>query len=338
MKVLIDSYDKVMQNPAGGVQMRIANLSQYLEKYCEIKKYDKWNDKISDYDVIHVFRLGVDRYDIIKYAKSVGLKVVLSPIIPDDFHSLEVLVNRCISKLPVMTGYKFLKQIMEMADYILPQNSIERENIIKVYGIDKSKIQVMQNGCSFDFKQKDNLFRDKFSIKEDYVLCVGRFDKNKNQLNLIKALKGLGIKVVLVGGEDLVDKEYFLQCKREADDNFIFTGWIDNKDPLLKSAYQNAKVVVLPSHKEIFGNSYVEGGCAGANTAVTSSLPTVRDYGLEPYTKTFNPSNTKSIRESVIEAFFADYSYESKKIFTDTFSWENVATEHYNIYSKLLGM
>lgn len=337
MKILFDSYDKVMQNPAGGVQTRIKYLSQELASYCEVKLFDKWNDKLSDFDILHIFKIGVDRYEIIKAARAQGLKIVVSTVFPDEFNNIHSYISRTIARLPIMTGYNFLKHALTNSDLLLPQSSKEKNNIIKMFGIDGNKIKIMPNGCSLDFsKPLNKSFVQKFGIKKPYVLCVGRIDENKNQLNLIEALKNTDIELYIIGGPDFQDDRYYKRCISKATSNIHFVGWIKQNEEMLLSAYQNAKVTVLPSYNEIFGNSLVEGACAGTNLACTKTLTTIGDYHLKDYMSIFNPSSVKEIYDAVTFEYYKRNNPTQGEYFRNIFSWKRISKEHFELYSKLM--
>lgn len=338
MRVLFDSYDKVMQNPAGGVQTRIKYLAQELAPYCEVKLFDKWNDKFADYDILHVFKIGVDRYEIIKAAKAQGLKIVVSTVLPDEFNNLHSCISRMIAKLPIMTGYNFLKYALKNSDLLLPQSSKEKDNLIKVFGIDENRIKVMPNGCSLDFsKPIDKSFVKTYNIKKPYALCVGRIDENKNQLNLIEALRNTNIELYIIGGPDFQDDSYYKQCISKATSNIHFIGWLKQNENMLLSAYQNAKVTVLPSHNEIFGNTLVEGACAGTNLASTKTLTTIGDYDLKDHMSVFNPSNIKEIYDAVAFEYYKEKNLSQGEYFRNIFSWKKISEEHFDLYSNLMG-
>ena len=337
VRVLFDSYDKVMQNPAGGVQSRIRHLSDSLLPFCEVKLFDKWSDKFNDYDILHIFKIGPDRYEIIKAAKQSGLKIVISTVVPVEPFSVRQRLSKNIAKLPLMTGYKYTKMALQNADVLLPQSSAEKEYINRLYGIPKNKMTVVPNGCNYDFSTSeiDQSFVEKYKIEKPYVLCVGRIDHNKNQLNLIKALRNTDIELYLVGGSDFGDVSYFEECKKYATNNIHFCGWIDSKDPLLFSAYQNARVTVLPSYSEIFGNSLMEGACAGNNLASTNKLTTLNDYGIREHVTVFDPSNPHDIHRAICNEYNKVNDQKQGEYFRNIFSWKKIAEKHFEIYKKL---
>ena len=54
----------------------------------------------------------------------------------------------------------------------------------------------------------------------DFVLCVGRFEyPRKNQLALVRAMKGESVPLVFIGGPDLAHTDYYEQCRAEAGPN-----------------------------------------------------------------------------------------------------------------------
>jgi len=335
MKILINSYNKVFQNEAGGVQMRIKKFFHLLNGVeHEVKLFDKWNDNISDYDILHTFKLSLDDYQLIAYAKSKGIPIVISSVVPQE-GSLKIKINLWISKLlPIHTAYYFSKRMLDMADVIVAQTNKESEFISTNYKVSKAKIKVIPNGVSIENNVSDIIF-SKINIHKPYVLQVGRFDENKNQINVIRALKNSNIPVVFIGGADPSDLEYYELCKKEATDNMFFLGWIKNDDPILSSAYANAQVVVLPSHKEIFGNSLIEGGAYGANLVVTDELP-IYDWGIGDYCNQINPKDIVDIKNKIKEAFYSSKNDKLKTIINEKFSWNTILEEHINLYRNII--
>lgn len=166
---------------------------------------------------------------------------------------------------------------------------------------------------------------------------VGRVDENKNVLNVIKALKGTGIDLVIVGGGYFEESAYYKKCIAEAKGNehIHFLGWIDNKDDLLKSAYVNAKVFVLASFHETFGMVALEAGVAGCNIAMSKSLP-IHDFHVFDDCWLFDPSNTSDIRSKIISAFNAPLTNALHEKVINTFSWNRIVNEHIKIYKELV--
>lgn len=336
MKILVESYNSVFQNAAGGVQIRIENfIENYTKISNDIKLFDKWTDKIVDFDILHIFKANIEDYQLVKLAKNNNIPVVISTVIPSEKH-LNIMLNRLICKItPIHTGYWYLDQMLLEADTIIAQTNKEARFINKYYKIPLEKIAVIPNGANI--KMNENFideFNNKTGISGKYVLQVGRFDRNKNQLNVIKALSDTDIQVVFIGGEDSGQPEYYEECKKLAGRNFHFLGWIKHDDPLLSSAYQNAHVVVLPSYKEIFGNSLIEGGASGANLVATKELP-LEDWGIKDICRSIDPNNIRDIREKIVAAYHQPLNPKTSEVIVNKFSWERVIEEHFELYKNL---
>src|SRR5699024_5463763 len=141
--------------------------------------------------------------------------------------------------------YILFKKMLEMSDVIIVQSTRELIFLEKNYKIDTKKIRVISKGINTNkINLENHLVKEKLNIKEDCILQVGRFDSNKNQLNLIRALSKTSIPVVFIGGPDSGNSSYYKKCIEEATENIYFLGWLDHDSPLLSSAYKEAKVVV----------------------------------------------------------------------------------------------
>lgn len=334
IKILIDSYSNVMQHDGGGVQMRIGKFQQYFanEPYVESKLFNKWTDKLRDYQILHYFKASFESYGLFAFAKQEGLRIVLSSVIPQiqkNRIKAAILLNKVI---PFQNSYSLRKNILQMSDAIVAQTGKEKYFIAKNYGIETSKIHIIPNGVNECILQNYNP-----NLEKDIVLCVGRFDHNKNQLSLIKAVKGLDIEVHFVGGKAIDDPSYFTQCVTEAKDshNIVFHGWIENSSEEFLSLYRRARVVALLSHNEIFGNSLIEGGACGANLVTTNVLP-VEEYGFGPNCISVDPESIESIRQGIVNAYNMPLSSSVHDIVKERFSWENIVRQHIHLYQSLL--
>ncbi|WP_010249569.1 glycosyltransferase family 4 protein [Myroides injenensis] len=339
MKILIDSYNTMCQNTSGGVQTRVKKHLEYLTKRNkEYKLFDKWNDKVEDFDIIHIFKITLDSYNLVNYSSNKGKKIVLSSVIAIE-KKINIKLGLLISKIfRVKTGYWFTQQMLLQSDAIVAQTIKEAKFIEENYSIDSSKIHIIPNGINLVFKYRESqLAFEILGYRKPYVLQVGRFDRNKNQLNVIKALKGTGIPVVFVGGEYFNEKAYYKECRDLADENFVFIDWLKHGDELLESLYVNAQVLVLPSHKEIFGNVLFEGGAAGINLAVTDVLP-IESFGISKFCTSFKASNINSIKNAVMKEYYKDKIAGQSKFFIENFSWDEAVIKYIDIYNSLINV
>lgn len=335
MKILIETTNSLYQNVEGGVQNKIRNIYKHLGQKLQLKYFDKWNDTLSDYDILHVFLANYEDYQLINLAKKTGIKIVVSAIVSIK-SPIKILVSNILGKyLKINTPMYKKILVLKMADAVIAETSKEKRFIYQYYRISKNKIHIIPNGVEKDkiFLDKD-LFQKKTGITGKFVLQVGRFDPNKNQLSTIKALFDSDITVVFIGGYKKNEEKYYNICRRNANNNMHFLNWIDSNDPLLYSAYANAHVLVLPSKKEIFGNVLFEAGLFGVNLVLTKVLP-LEDWGFTNYCEIINPYNYKDIEEKVKIALNKSKSKDLVNIIDKKFNWDRIVEEHIKIYESL---
>lgn len=337
MKILFHAYNTCCQNTSGGVQIRMRKIRDHLLARGHIVDFfSTFETRIEDYDILHVFALNFESLSIMKVAKEQGLKIVLSSIV-NTINGYKIdWYRHLFSKTPIMTTYKLLDQTINLADYIIVETEAEGAFISKHYKISQKIMRVIPNGIDVDNWEGREIFEELPGVKK-YVLQCGRFDKNKNQLNVIRALKGSGIDVVFVGGEDARGGDYFESCKREAkgDTHFHFLGWVSRNSPLLRSAFRWADTLVLPSHYETFGLVALEAGIMGAKLVLSNTLP-ILSYKSMSSCETFNPDNVNEIREAVTKTFSLPQSNKMKNAMITDFSWGTVIDSHESVYNSLL--
>lgn len=335
MKVLMQSYNTIMQSESGGAQVRFMKLFSEIKKQgVDIKLFDKYSDKLSDFDILHVFHLDTENLSLIRGAKALGKKVVISSIV-NTTGQVSLSIHRLLYKSPINTVYKMYRQALELSDLVIAETNAEKRHIVKYYCINPEKIILIPNGADIYEKNNEIFKQTGMDIGAKYVLQVGRFDENKNQLRVIKALKNTDIQVVFMGGAVKEGDEYYQSCLEEAKgcSNIHFLGWVKNESLLFQSAYANATVLAMPSFYETFGLTLVEGGVCGANLAISNRLP-VLEYPELKDVITFDPSSVTDIQTKIRIA----YENENKELterMRAAFSWEKVAKEHCKWYTKL---
>ena len=338
MKVLIHTYDTAYQNNAGGVHNRIDRTVKELRKFgIEVDFFDKYRTNIREYDILHIFKLDISSKQLVEYAKSLGIKSVISSIISIDKGRLIDFYWK-LRRLPINTIYKWIFKICDYADSVIVETPKESRYMIRHFHVEYKKINILPNGVD-SITDIDNSIYNVIGGSRKYVLCLGRFDSNKNQLNAIKALSGTDIDFVLIGGPDSSSIEYYNRCLSEAEKykNIHFLGWLNSEDQLLKSALGNASIILCPSFQETFGLSIVEGMMAGAIPVLSRTLP-ILEYSSFRNCLTFNPYDTKDIRDKIEKAISFNRNYEVSNEFKIEFSWEHVARRHIEIYKSLLNI
>lgn len=337
MKVLFQSYNTCCQNTSGGVQNRVRKIHDLLDKRgVQVDYFNPFESHIDDYDILHVFSLNFESYALMQVAHQKGVRIVLSSIVNTINGRKIDIYRKLFGFLPINTTYKLLHKTIHLADVILVETEAELEFINKHYLVDKTKMVIVPNGIEDNLWKGTEIF-ERIGGEKKYILQVGRFDTNKNQINVIRALKETNIDIVFIGGEDVKDSSYYRQCILEAKgcQNIHFLGWLQPNDPLLKSAFQWADTFVLPSFSETFGLVALEAGICGAKLVLSNTLP-ILSYKSLHNVSTFNPNNIQQIRDTLIKTFNQDSDKKLRVLIKEEFDWDCIIDKHIQIYTDLI--
>lgn len=337
MKILFQSYNTCCQNASGGVQNRIKRIHDLLVKRgIEVDYFSTFNTKIANYDLIHVFMLHEDNFSTIRYAKNNKIPVVISSIASlDSAHKVD-FYHYIVNKLPISTTYQLMELSANMADILIAETPRERDFLIDHYHQPKEKIRVIPNGTD-NFYPGDHSIYSYIGGNKKYILQVGRFDENKNQLNVIKAVEGTDLNLVLIGGPSNKSSRYYDTCRKIADrsKNIFMLGWLSADSSLLRSAYTHADTVILPSFNETFGLVALEGIMSESKLVISKNLP-IRDFESISKVPCFAPNRIDEIRTVLQHVSRTRYDHSIKKRICEEFSWEKVIDDHIKCYKSLL--
>lgn len=343
LKVLFYVYPTAFQAPGGG-EVQLLQTKKHLEQLgVSVKLFDPWQDKLKDYDILHTFGSVKDCLPVMEAARTAGIKNVLSTICwyswKSSWHTYPEPKARLISMarhaakefLPFVPSER--KRMMEISDLLLPNSESEADQLSRYFGVPKNRITAVPNGVDLSFAQSSpDAFVQKYGFK-DFVLCVGRIEPRKNQLNMVRALKGLKAPVVFVGQPVPHYQEYFEQCKKEADSNIHFLGALPHESGLLASAYAACRVFLLASWLETPGLAALEAGLAGANVVITTEGAT-HEYFRE-FAQYAAPDKLADIRAQVESSLEKPKSDALKNHVQTQYPWKNVAEKTLKAYQSL---
>jgi len=344
MRVAFFVYPHSFQVPGGG-EILLLKSKEFLEKKgISVKLFNQWEDKLKDFDILHVFGSVKDCLGLMEAAKPLGTKVALSPVFWStlsrawhEYGGINKKINMSIRHL-AKAAFPFMpssrKRMLDVADVILPNSKAEANQLVKLFAADKNKMHVCYLAADERFsKAKPDEFISKFGIS-DFILSVGRIEPRKNQLNLIKALKAHKRKLVVIGNIVLGYEKYYKACRSAAGDDVLFIDNINHENPLLASAYAACNTFVLQGWFETPGLAALEAGLAGANLAVTAAGST-REY-FRGYAEYFNPADQKSINRAVARAMEKNKTDRLKRYLSDNFTWDKYAEENIKAYNRLV--
>lgn len=246
----------------------------------------------------------------------------------------------------VYLKYAVKKSIIN-ADKIITISNFTKDEIIKFYKIEQSKITAILEAVdpnSFELKKSNNIkqriIKGNLIVTNKYLLAVGHIEPRKNYIRLIQALSFLpkdlqhDYKLIIVGKKNY-DFDDILSVIDKAS-NVIYLDFISRDD--LIWLYANCKLHVFPSYYEGFGFPSLEAGLFSKPTigANQSSIAEVSgDGGL--YFDPFSVEDIKNKIEKALsdESLFLELSANAL-LNTTKFSWSRNAIETCKIYTSLM--
>jgi glycosyltransferase involved in cell wall biosynthesis len=320
----------------GGLRRQIDLTAQALSDLgVQVDLLDIWRNQIDQTDLLHLFSTSASMYEHVRYAQAKGKPVVLSAVLNvfDKPLWLYVLSMRCLSRLPMVGGLqRITRSLVHAADRIILLQIAEGRALKAMFGVPSKRMLVIPNGIDKNFAQATpDLFVQRYGLR-DFALNVAYIGRTKNQLNLVRAVKGTNRQVVVVGAPLDGGQAYLDQCKREASGNVHFIGTFPFGDPILRSAYAAARVFVLPSYSEVMPISLMEAALAGCRLVGSSRYPI--QPALKPYVSTPDPDRPEQIREALEQAYLkSDTAREAMMAEPD---WLEVGRRILAVYEELL--
>jgi glycosyltransferase involved in cell wall biosynthesis len=214
------------------------------------------------------------------------------------------------------------------ARMLLPNSESEYARFSAKYSVTPA-YRVVPNGVRADLGTRTYPQTDRYRRA---VLCMGRIERLKNQLNLIRALNHTPYQLFIHGTPSPNHRAYFDRCRREAAPNVHIGERLD--DAALYSAYASAKVHVLPSYFETTGLSSLEAAALGCNLVVSPNGDT-REY-FQDDAWYCDPDSPASIRAAVDAAYQAPRNSRLTARILDRYTWSRAAVETRAAYEAVL--
>lgn len=364
MKVLFQSRKTLFSAP-GGDTTQLLKTKEYLEKLnVKVDITLELEPDLNGYDIVHVFNLmrPQDLYLQVRNAKRQGKKIALSTIygpyeeyekkarggilqVVNQFISItqieylkviaRILLNGELSKgtwIYLLNGHKRLqRKIIRVVDVFLPNSESEMKRVACDFNLKEYNYKSIPNAVDINRFDYEKVVIDPENEKyRDCVLCVSRIEGRKNQLNVVRAARGLPYKFVFIGKAGTNFVHYKEQCQKEGM-NCEFLGQIDHEK--LPQFYKLCKVHVLASWMETPGLSSLEAGVMKSNIVVTKKGDT-EDY-FEDMAFYCEPDDVYSIREAIEKAFNAPFIEQIAEKIKKEYKWENTAIETLKGYESV---
>ena len=258
---------------------------------------------------------------------------------------------------PYMFSKKDLYQLklwgrysISKAKKILTISQSSKSDIIKAYGLNPEKVVVVYPGIKrvssigYSVLSMDEL-RNKFGIKNKYILFVGTLQPRKNVERLIEAFSHVikdssftqnDIQLVIIGRKGWMFEDILNAPKKyNIADRVRFLHEVTDEE--LPSFYKNAEMFVLPSLYEGFGLPVLEAmkyGCA----VITSNVSSLPEAGGDAALY-IDPNNVDDIA-SKMRKLLEDENLRKELIVKgkkqiEKFSWEKAAKETLAVLESL---
>jgi glycosyltransferase involved in cell wall biosynthesis len=231
------------------------------------------------------------------------------------------------------------RELISMSSSLLPNSHSEWLRIARDLGLKQSdrRVVVVPNG--FDAEARSSLARggappDHLAALENCVLCVARIEGRKNQLNLIEAVRGTDITLVLAGPATANQSHYVRLVNKAASaiDNVHMLGKVSGEEKAW--LYAVAGVHVLPSWMETTGLSSLEAAVAGCAIVVTPNGDT-REYFADDV-EYCDPAEPSSIRDAILRSRDRGPSSALIRRIRAEYTWERAAEVTYGAYHDVV--
>lgn len=273
------------------------------------------------------------------------------PLLPLPAKKIVTIPDLTFFKYPqyhvkIKVGYfrLFIRLAAFLADTIITISQSSKTDFLNMFNVNKDKIAVTYLGttCHRDLldDEESSCVKEKFSIKNEYILYLGTIEPRKNIKNLIAAFEkitqsGYDGYLVIAGKKGWDVEDVFGFAERVGLKNkIIFTGYVyDNEKAHL---IKGAKIFVYPSIYEGFGIPVLEALALGVPTITSnvSSLPEVAgDAALLVDPSNINElflSMRKLLNNRMLYKNFQERSLAQAK----KFSWEITAKETIKVYNS----
>jgi len=363
MRVLWLVRDNLTRHPGGDTVQILETARALRDLDVDVELCGETTPDLNGYDCVHLFHL--DRlWENEPHCRRIaarGIPAVLSPIYwPADqfdqygrvglqgrlarllgseaYRNLRLMQRWAIAcvrdparrRLP-HPSFSFMRSarfVLDTVSVLLPNSRAEQANIEQLFGRVPPSVIVPNAADARLFHPPSRPWPE----GRVGVLCVGRIEPRKNQLALIRALRGTGIPLTLVGRPGRYSAHYARCCKREADAYTCFLGHHDAE--ALRALYCRAQVHASVSWYETPGLANLEAALCGCAIVATPGGCT-REY-LGDAAIYCHPGEPGSIRKAVMDALSDGPNPALRERVAHMYTWSAAAQKTLEGYRRAL--
>ena len=237
--------------------------------------------------------------------------------------------------------WKF-KKAAEQANLIIAISEQTKRDIIQFLKVPEEKIRVIYQGCHQAFKDNQSeeflvSTKEKYDLPERFILNVGTIEERKNLLNIVKAVNGTEIPLIIIGKKT----KYFTKVQKfvkknnlESQVHFLENVSMDE----LAAIYKLADIFIYPSLFEGFGIPVIE-ALFSETPVITSNVSCLPEAG-GPDSVYIDPNNFQDIKAK-INFLWNNESERNRRArkgleFVQKFEDQLIAKNLYTVYQELM--
>lgn len=383
-KINVAMYCPFFLPEYGGSELATLDLSKELKRLCDIKLYTFNYNKdlnIKQYAIhfssdfpkqemingIPLYRYSTINLPLVKnfsIEMTIDLKFCNSDII--HFQGISrpfsrLLLQKTVKKIKILTTHglqeaveimdrsklstmihPFLLESLKKMDHIIALTKTDVK-LLGYFGLNKNKVTLIPNGIDTKKFEKRRKFVERNGKLK--ILCVSRFDKNKNYESLVCALAklkdDLEFEAYFIGA--VTDDQYFKKIiglvRKNGLDKYVKIG-LSLDDPALIDCYLSCDLFVLPSNVETFALVILEAMYAGL-PIVTTPVGCVTDIiknEVNGFVVSKNDPVTlyktclKLLKNEKLRKEMGNINKEIAR----KYAWSKIAKLTYNLYQQLM--
>ena len=276
-------------------------------------------------DIIHNVRVGREplTYASYSFARRLNIPFVFTPL----HHP------RCDNRF-----YKEYHALYREADALIELTPYEKENYRRL-GVNEERIFVTGTGPVLSELAKPQNFKDKYGIKNSFILFIGQGYKYKGLQLLLSAAKILfknysNLSFVFIGPHTDYSRKLFLRVK---DPRIIHLGSLDLQEKT--DALAACDIFCLPSTQESFGAVFLEAWAFG-KPVIGIDIPQIRCL-IKNGQNGFLTKPDAGLLARSIDALLKDrdlslkLGMEGRKL-GKNFSWDSLSAKTFKAYEYCL--
>jgi phosphatidyl-myo-inositol dimannoside synthase len=239
-----------------------------------------------------------------------------------------------------------LKEANAAATAVTANSDFSKLWYLRLFGQDIArKTSVIVGGVNLQHYKRDTKHIDEINKKynltgKNVVLFTGRLTVHKGVVYLVRAAEKIKNAVIVIVGDGPEREKLQEEVRKRGLPNVVFTGYVNNTNPIFHAFYERADIFVSPSvWDEPLGLTILEAMAAKCPVVATrkGGVVTMINEGVNGFLVRSRNSNELA---DVVNLLLADEKLQNKlgnaayKTVADRFSWDKIAARFEKLYES----